>query len=732
MPMKKIFFFIFLLLFSALPAMAEVRALLVGVSDYQDDSGIPDLRGPRNDVLLMRDILIKRGADDITLLAHDVEDANEPTHRAILESLEAMAGRSGPGDLVYIHLSGHGSRQIDRNGDETDGLDEVFLAADTRKADDGSNELPNALTDDEIGQGVLAIREKGADVWLVMDSCHSGSGLRATTDFSAIRNVDPQDLGINLSAANTDAESRRPETSLETREGMGRYLAFYATKSNDVAREVTFDGQANGAEKEWFGLFTAVLASQLDDGQSPTYRQVFQSVLSKLNRGAGLGAAAVQTPVWEGDLIDEPVLGGSGGQGVQRYLLAGDELDAGLVHGLTVGTLMALVADVTDPPEAVIGYAQIEEAYARQAFLRPVARDCRPESVQLCPSAGSLPAEAKAAQLELLPADRSISVSPVLNWQDQIALEESNPVAVLVAETLDSAVAQVGITVTRSPQTYDVQVAYKDNALWFAPETKLGSAPLGLQFDLGGDDERTRLLAIFVRILKAELFAQTLDNLETGNAFLNPSPVEVEARYFSSKLTDLTEPGAQLDVRKECRKALSKAAPDDFVALEDGDDFKQCDLLQFSARGTRDGQRDVNRIHIDAQYCINVAHELVEGTSEPRRVGNPMVMCSDCPGPVSYSAGWERLYFLIGELKDNREALNLTGLVENCSNLSDVTAGNRSTAASDLQSTLRKLGEQGATRGDMSGGFGLSDVWSTAYRWRVLPRQEAFARSSAE
>jgi len=727
MSLKSINFFIFLFLLLLSPAQADVRALLVGVSDYAEESGIPDLRGPRNDVMLMRDILKKRGAGDITLLAHEVDGAVEPTHRAILDAFASLSERSGPGDLVYIHLSGHGSRHLDTNGDETDGLDEVFLPADTGKAEAGSNQIPNALTDDEIGASVRKIRDKGADVWLVMDSCHSGSGLRATSEVSAVRNVDPQDLGIDLSGADVSGAGPAQEMSLETRDGMGRYIAFYATKSNDVAREISISGKADGGEEQWYGLFTSVLASQLDGAQSPTYRQVFQSTLSKLNRGAGFGAAVVQTPIWEGDLIDVPVLGGEKSGGVPRYLLNGDTLDAGLVHGLPVGTLLALVADVTDPPDAVIGYAQVEEAEARQAYLRPVAKDCIPESARLCPAVGSLPEEAKAAQLDLQPRDRTISFSPVLNWQDGSVLGEGDQVYGLVEETLAAAAEDVGVTVNRSTDGYDVQIALRDGALWFAPDTKLGSEPVGLEVTLGGEDDNQRLQAYFARILKAELFAQTLEDLDQGNSFLNPAPVEVDAKVFQSSLSDLTEPGAALDVRKECRRALSKARPADFSVLEDGEDLKQCDLLQFSAKGTRDGQRDVNRIHIDAQYCINVAYELVEGATESRRIGGPMVMCSDCPGANAYSAGRERLYFLISDLRDNKEALNLTGLVENCAGARG--DGTRAAQSADLQSALEKLGERGGTRGDMSGGFGLSDVWSSSYRWRILPRTEAFARA---
>ncbi|MES0880541.1 caspase family protein [Roseibium sp. SCP14] len=732
MLLKSVVVFVCLFLVTNSVSQAEVRAVLVGVSDYTESSEIPDLQGPKNDVILMRDILAKRGADDVTILAHGVENAGEPTRQAILDALSEVSLRAGPDDLVYIHLSGHGTRQPDEGNDETDGLDEVFLPADTGKVQGETNRIQNALTDDEIGKSVQAIRLTGADVWLVMDSCHSGSGLRATSQVSAVRNVDPQALGVDLSRVSASGPSTLNETSLETKEGMGRYIAFYATKSNDVAREVRVDPGADGEKSDWYGLFTSALAAQLDGAQSPTYRQVFQSVLSRLNRGAGFGAAVIQTPIWEGDLIDEPVLGGTHSGGVRRYLLNGDELDAGLVHGLPVGTLMALVGDVTDPPEAVLGYAQIEEAEARRAFLRPVSGNCQPESNHLCAREGELPEEAKAAQLELHPRDRTIVFSPVLHWQDGAELTEDVATSNLVSQAMNDAAEIVGVTIGRSANNYQVQIALKTGSLWFAADTKLGSEPVGLEFKLGGEDEEKRLQAYFVRILKAELFAQTLENLDEGNAFLNPSPVDIEAEYFSTNLSDLTKPGTALDVRKECRRALAKARPGSFAILEDGTDLKQCDLLQFSAKGAREGQRDVNRIHIDAQYCINVAYELVEGTSEPRRIGGPMVMCSDCPGANAYSAGRERLYFLVSELHDNKEALNLTGLVENCSAYSDGAANNRSAEASDLQSTLAKLGEQGATRGNMSSGFGLSDVWSQSLRWRILPRKEAFARSDSE
>ena len=136
--------------------------LLIGVSDYDQAAGLDDLKGPAKDVRLLARLLSGRGLTDITMLADGVAGAKRPTYAAIMAALAEQAEIAQSGDFVYIHLSGHGSRQADQNGEETDGLDEVFLPADVRRAEAGGNIIPNALVDDDIGAAVRAIRMRGA------------------------------------------------------------------------------------------------------------------------------------------------------------------------------------------------------------------------------------------------------------------------------------------------------------------------------------------------------------------------------------------------------------------------------------------------------------------------------------------------------------------------------------------------------------------------------------------
>ncbi len=709
-----------LLLLSS-PLQAEVRALLIGVSDYDETSEIPDLRGPKNDVTLMRDVIKARGAADIIVLADGVDGGVKPTLAAIETGFADLTARAEPDDLIYVHLSGHGTRQPDLSGDETDGLDEVFLPADSAKVLPGATTIPNSLTDDRLGELILSLRATGADVWVVMDSCHSGSGTRSLSGSTAERNVDPNVLGVDISqiAAQPDAA---PSSKTVDESALGGYLAFYATRSNDVAREGDFsDGTTSD---QWFGLFTATLAARLEGGQELSYRQLFQGVLSDMNKGRGFGAGTLQTPLWEGNLIDASVFGGDANGGTTRYLTSGDKVEAGLVQGLQVGTLLALFSDVAgSDDEEPLGYAQAEEVNARSSYLRPVTADCHPQVNTLCEWADNLPSQARFAQVEVHPANPTVRFSPILDFETGTPLAADSPYWKLLNDSVALAVEASGIPAEVTRDKVDVRVTLRDSSLWFGPVTQLGADPVGLEVPLdnaGAPD----LLPPVLRILRAERLARILNALDGSASLANPLPLDIDAGRFDSALNDLASPGQRVQPQRECRPVFRNAMQSSFDGLEPLSDVKQCDVLRFSAQGNRDGQRDVNRIHIDSQYCINVAYELVEGQQSRRKIGDEMVVCSDCPGDV-YSAGQERLYLLVSDLEENAEALNLSGLVENCDT---DTRSVGSARGEQLREFLQDASQTGLTRGNMGMGMGAASggIWVQSYRWRVLPRSEAF------
>ena len=93
------------------------------------------------------------------------------------------AGGQGRAGKASLHLDVRSRRQIpipdsqsdafDPANPEPDGLDEVFLPADVGRWQEGN--LNGAIMDDQIGKWLAQMRDKGADVWIVFDCCHSGS-----------------------------------------------------------------------------------------------------------------------------------------------------------------------------------------------------------------------------------------------------------------------------------------------------------------------------------------------------------------------------------------------------------------------------------------------------------------------------------------------------------------------------------------------------------------------------
>src|SRR5262249_35179646 len=123
------------------PASTERRlALLVGVTEVIAPAMKKfNLQGPANDVAVFHALLTSDRfhipADAIVTLAGlPSSDAARPTRANIEREFRRLRDRATRGDQVIILLAGHGSQQPanpDPSDDEPDGLDELFLPADT-------------------------------------------------------------------------------------------------------------------------------------------------------------------------------------------------------------------------------------------------------------------------------------------------------------------------------------------------------------------------------------------------------------------------------------------------------------------------------------------------------------------------------------------------------------------------------------------------------------------------
>jgi len=144
--------------------MIKAIALLVGVKyvnklRYNGWDGRGGCWGCELDVDNMERILSTLGYNIYKLKTKQATSDN------ILSNLNNIAKNLNRGDIFVFYYSGHGGQQPDRNGDETDGKDETFVAYDRQ------------IIDDEIDNIWLEI-PAGVRIVMISDSCNSGSNYR--------------------------------------------------------------------------------------------------------------------------------------------------------------------------------------------------------------------------------------------------------------------------------------------------------------------------------------------------------------------------------------------------------------------------------------------------------------------------------------------------------------------------------------------------------------------------
>lgn len=577
-------------------ASAETRAVVVGVSGYPNLPEHLRLAGPRNDAREVATTIVGLGVDpaNVTVLAdgigplpQGVAVPAQGTKAAILAALDKLADDSRPGDLAFFYFSGHGSQQLDQDGDEQGGADEIFLPYDVGHWSGAGVE--NALVDDELRERIDRILDKGADFFGMIDACHSATGFRAVTgDEARARGVDPAELGVPQAAGESKAGSRTIATAKPAAEGRGRAAFFYAAQENEEAMDQPPPGAEQG---ESFGLFTYTLLKRLNQKPAQTYRGLHQAVVADIKRNTLL---ATQTPELEGDLLDEPFLRLSDARPERQWNKNyGDKLDAGQLAGLQAGTVMALYDDATDADDAAVAYATIESAGATKSVLVPAAKPCPAGSdCSTAVAEESVFKKARFARVVQPAASFALSLSEPLRLDPDDGHDYAAAIAALRAAVESPALSA---RVSFRSSGYDVAVGLADGKLVFAPAAGLidadgkGSSPrLTLPDDPGLAAAEAR--AALDRIARATALQRL--SVELGQAGKLGLKTEIlVSRYMGAELPET-----------EC--------PDNEAVYLDpapaGEDpaFGDCDKLSF--RMTNEGKKplDVTILLIGADFSI--------------------------------------------------------------------------------------------------------------------------------
>jgi hypothetical protein len=244
------------------------EALCIGINDYPGTEN--DLAGCDNDARDWAAALQARGFKVRMLLDRAA------TGRRMRQEIAALVGRARKGDLVVVQYSGHGSVVPDTNGDEPDGADECLCPWDIASQ--------GPLIDDELF-ALFSARKPGVRVFMISDSCHSGTVTRfepistppvicgSTPPRRTVRFLPPAVfLGRRI------AERLRQWKRRRAAEAASRYagLLLAACQDNEYSYDAWFHGRPNGA-------FTYVALAALKRlPASATYHEWFERIRKAL------------------------------------------------------------------------------------------------------------------------------------------------------------------------------------------------------------------------------------------------------------------------------------------------------------------------------------------------------------------------------------------------------------------------------------------------------------------
>ena len=308
------------------------KAAIFGINEYKK---VPSLNGCANDVENMRSLLTGVFGFDPKNVKTFTD--SKVTKVEVQRQMKWLFRDVAAGDRVVFHFSGHGSSVADKDGDETDGQDEIFCLYDMDFDDPGSY-----LVDDELRlwTGTLP---SGVQLTVILDTCHSGTGTRlllapdsdgteepVRVDVSAtlkrtvaafgsgarglemaaatltpdhpevvrVRYVDPpQSVKDEIAAAK--ARARDKSKDREFVKAPLNHILLAACRDDQTAADATINGQPNGAFTYY--LCEAIRAGGPDIERQALIDQVSQSLLAgHFSQVAQLEAASPSGPLFTG------------------------------------------------------------------------------------------------------------------------------------------------------------------------------------------------------------------------------------------------------------------------------------------------------------------------------------------------------------------------------------------------------------------------------------------------
>ncbi len=298
-------------------SVGELHALFIGINDYipgrlPDGRRYPSLKGAVSDVSEMALFLhnrygLKQERTRMLLSRAGVDGeptdlpAWRPTYTNIVAAFTQLAVEARPGDRVYIHYSGHGTRGPTEYPEIKGpaGMDEALVPCDIGE--------PHSryLSDLELAALIQLLVNRKLHVTVVLDCSYSGGVLRGgerTAGLAVARSVP----WARLESMSTTVADRQTLMEIwasqqgnlgfrrfaqKSRLPVARYTLFAACRPEEQAFEVALEGgEAQGALTHW-------LLNTLKRSADPlSCREIHQRLMARSR-----GRIARQTPMFRGD-----------------------------------------------------------------------------------------------------------------------------------------------------------------------------------------------------------------------------------------------------------------------------------------------------------------------------------------------------------------------------------------------------------------------------------------------
>ncbi|KAI3881844.1 hypothetical protein MKW92_028681 [Papaver armeniacum] len=271
------------------------KAVLVGCN-YQGTKA--ELKGCINDVKRMYQSLVDKygfAEEDITVLIDTDDSYIQPTGKNIRKAISDLIRSGEPGDVLFFHYSGHGTRLPAETGEDDDtGYDECIVPTDM-----------NLITDDDFREYVDQVQE-GCRITIVSDSCHSGglideakeqigestkSGGEEQSSGFGLKHFLHRKVNDALESRGIHLPSRHRRGDEDEEEEEQEEDGPVKNRSLPISTLIEILKQKTGKDDIDVGKIRPTLFDVFGEDSSPKVKKFMKVILDKLQSGGGNGGS---------------------------------------------------------------------------------------------------------------------------------------------------------------------------------------------------------------------------------------------------------------------------------------------------------------------------------------------------------------------------------------------------------------------------------------------------------